>query len=356
MMQDEHVYAVVLAGGSGTRLWPASRRARPKQFCRIGGEKTLLEQTLLRLDGCVPAARRLVATRQEQYECTAQIVRVGEGSALAAEIVAEPVGRGTLAAVSLATLALAARDPHAVVISLHADAFIADVSALQHTLVAAVQAARHGYLVLLGAKPRYAAVCYDYIERGRQCAEQAGVYRARVHYRPAPSEAASYAQRDDYFWNSGIFVWRAGFFCQQLRVLQPRVAKSLAACVAARGSVVSSLLCKNYPLVAEMSIDAFLAQSRHCVMLPVDCGWLDIGSWDMFAQAFQTDRDGNLSFGAVLMRDCRGTTVKTDGIQVAALGLQDVVVVVTDDAVLVCAKERAQEVRTLVACLPDAVV
>ena len=356
MMQDKHVYVVVLAGGSGTRLWPASRRAQPKQFCRIGSDKTLLEQTLLRLDGFVPNTQRLVVTRQEQYECAAQVVQAGEAQALAAEIIIEPEARGTLAAVGLATLALAARDPQAVVISLHADAFIADVSALQRTLAAAVQAARRDYVVLLGAKPSYAATCYDYIERGVPCPNLAGVHRARFHYRPDPQQAATYVQRDDYFWNSGIFVWRAELFCQELQAQQPQLARVLAACVTARGDSERAALHKNYAQVAVLSIDEFLTQNRRCVMLPVDCGWLDIGSWDALAQAFAPDKDGNLAFGAVLMRDCRGTTIKTNGVQVAALGLQDVIVVVEGGAVLVCAKERAQEVRTLVECLPDSVV
>ena len=352
MRQDEHVYAVVLAGGSGTRLWPESRRAHPKQFCRLGSDKTMLEQTLLRLDGFVPAAQRLVVTQQAHYARTTQVVQGKD--ALAEEIIAEPSARGTLAAVSLATLALAARDPQAVIISLHADAFIRDVSAFQQALAAAVQAARHNYIALLGAQPHYAATCYDYIERSVPCEE--GVHRARFHYRPTAQEAAAYVQKGDYFWNSGIFVWQAELFLQELHAMQPQVAKLLTACVKARGDIDRTALSSNYPQVAELSVDGFMAQSSRCVMLPLDCGWLDIGSWDALSQVFATDKDGNLVHGKVLMRDCRGTTARTSGVQVMTLGLQDVIVVVTDDAVLVCAKERAQEVRELVASLPEDLV
>ena len=293
-MQDKHVYVVVLAGGSGTRLWPASRRAHPKQFCRIGSDKTLLEQTLLRLDGFVPDTQRLVVTQQEQYEHTAQIVQAGDAHKMVAEIIAEPEARGTLAAVGLATLALAARDPQAVVISLHADAFIADVPALQRTLAAAVQAARRDHIVLLGCQakllPRHATTTSS---EGAPCPDLAGVHRARFHYRPDPQQAAAYAQRDDYFWNSGIFVWRAELFCQELQAKQPQLAQTFGGLRYRAGAILSVPRCTKttdrWQCYLSMS---FLAQSKCCVMLPVDCGWLDIGSWDALAQAFAPDKDG----------------------------------------------------------------
>lgn len=355
MNQADNVYAVVLAGGRGTRLWPESRRGCPKQFCRIGSDKTLLELTLARLNGFVPAARRVVVTQQAHYERTVELVRLGEAQALAATIIAEPVPRGTLAAVSLATLQLLARDPQAIIISLHADAFIRDVSALQQALAAAVTAARRDYIVLLGTKPRYAATHYDYIARGALLRGLQNVYQARFHHHPTPREAAEFVRTDGYFWNSGIFVWRAAFFRQELQAVQPRVAALLSACLAATGEIDRAKLPKHYAQLEETSVDGtVVARSRRGAVLPLACGWLDIGSWDALVQAFDTDADGNLAFGKVLMRACRGTTVQTRGVQVVTLGLQDVVVVVTADAVLVCAQERAQEVRELVSCLPDA--
>ncbi len=357
MMQDENVYAVVLAGGSGTRLWPESRRACPKQFCRIGSDKTLLELTLARLDGFVPAERRVVVTQQAHYERMAKVVRVGETNTLAAEIVAEPAGRGTLAAVSLATLQLLVRDPKAVVISLHSDAFIRDVSALQCALAAAVVAARSDYLVLLGAKPHYAATNYDYIVRGAPIESLQNVYHARFLYHPTQREADEFVQTDGYFWNSGIFVWRAALFRRELQASRPQVERVLSACLSDAGGIDAVKLHKYYAQLEETSVDGgVVAPSSRCAMLPLDCGWLDIGSWDMLAQAFDVDKDGNLALGEVLMRACRGTTVKTSGLQVVTLGLKDVIVIATADAVLVCAKERAQEVRDLVARLPDGVV
>ena len=357
MMQDENVYAVVMAGGSGTRLWPESRRACPKQFCRIGSDKTLLELTLARLDGFVPAARRVVVTQQAYYERTAKVVRAGETNTLAAEIVTEPARRGTLAAVGLATLQLLVRDPKAVVISLHADAFIRDVSALQGALAAAVVVARRDYLVLLGAKPHCVVTHYDYIVRGAPIEGLPNVYRARFLYHPTQQEAAEFVQTDGYFWNSGIFVWRAALFRRELQAAQPQVERVLSACLSDAGGIDAVKLRQYYAQLEETSVDGgVIAPSSRCAMLPLDCGWLDIGSWDTLAQAFDVDKDGNLAFGEVVMRACRGTTVKASGVQVVMLGLQDVVVVATADAVLVCAKERAQEVRDLVARLPDRVI
>lgn len=356
-MMDEHVYALVLAGGRGTRLWPESRHMHPKQFCRLVGDKTLLEMTLARLEGFIPAARRLVVTPQEQYEKTAELLRWGSADVLANEIVVEPEARGTLAAVGLATLQLAARDPQAVVISLHVDAAIKDVAAWQSALVAAVAAARHDYLVLLGAKPYYAATNYDYIARGEAVAGQAELCRAQFHYRPSVAQAQKFLHAGSYFWNSGIFTWRAVFFRQELRAAQPQVEGLLAACVSASGKINRATLRQNYPQLPELSVDGgILPQCDSCVMLPLDCGWLDIGSWEALAKVFATDKDGNLAFGQVLLRDCRGTTVTTHGLQVAALGVKDIIIVATADAVLVCDKQRAQEVRELVACLPDDIV
>ena len=355
MSRDKNVYAVVLAGGRGTRLWPESRRACPKQFCRIGSDQTLLELTLARLNGLVPVARRVVVTQQAHYERTAQLVRLGEAQALAATIITEPAPRGTLAAVSLATLQLLARDPQAIIISLHADAFIRDVSALQQALAAAVTVAQRDYIVLLGVKPRTAATHYDYIARGAPLKDLQNVYQARFLHHPTPREAAEFVQADGYFWNSGIFVWRAALFRQELQAVQARVAALLSACLSATGKIDGAKLLRHYAQLEETSVDgAVVALSRRAAVLPLACGWLDIGSWEALAQAFDTDADGNLTFGKVLTRACRGTTVQTRGVQVVTLGLQDVVVVVTADAVLVCAQERAQEVRELVDCLPDA--
>ena len=354
MMQDEHVYAVVLAGGSGTRLWPESRRTNPKQFCCLGSDKTLLELTLARLDGLVPVAQRLVVTQQAHLARTEQVVQAGKADALAAAIIVEPAGRGTLAAIGLATLQLLARDPQAVVISLHADAFIKDVEALQQALAKAVAVARCGYLALLGAKPHYAATYYDYIARGESCDDGSGAYRARFLYRPTAQEAAQYVQRDDYFWNSGIFVWQAKLFQQELHASQPQTAQALSSCLSETGVIDQARLQKLYAQLKEISVDGGIAAaSSRCVMLPLACGWLDIGSWDALSQVFDTDKDGNLALGDVLMHACRGTTVKTNNVQVVTLGLQDVVVVATADVVLVCAKERTQEVRELVTRLPD---
>lgn len=348
MMTDENVYAVILAGGSGTRFWPKSRQTVPKQLCRVGSmDKTMLEMTLTRLDGFIPPARRVVVTHQTQATGTEKIA-----AGLADEIVVEPDGRGTLVALGLAAMQIAARDPQATLISFHSDAIISDVQELQSCLSKALRAAQKKFLVLLGVKADYAESGYDYIVRGDPIKDLTDTYRARFHYRPSLTTIEKFLQTGRHFWNSGIFVWQVEFFLQELVRLQPECHDLLAACLTA-GDIDRALLTKNYPLLPAISIDAgVLARSEHTAVIVGDFGWFDVGSWDALAKVFPPDKDGNLAFGDSLMLDCRDTTVETNGPLVATLGLRDMLVIVTADAVLVCPRDRAQEVRRIVKRLP----
>lgn len=308
----------------------------------------MLEMTLTRLDGFIPPARRIVVTRQTQVASIEKVV-----ADFAAEIVAEPDGRGTLAALGLAAMQLAVRKPQATIISFHADAIISNVQALQDCLSKALQAAPKNFLVTLGIKADYAEAGYDYIARGTLVAGFKDTYRAQLHCRPRLSTIQKFLRTGGYFWNSGIFVWRVESFLQELARLQPKCHALLTSCLTA-GDIDRDLLTKNYPLLPPTSIDAgILARSERTAVIVGDFGWLDIGSWDALAKVFPLDKDGNLAFGDSLMLDCRGTTVETSGPLVATLGLQNMVVIATADAVLVCPRDRAQEVRQIVERLPQ---
>lgn len=344
-MADQDVYAVVLAGGSGTRFWPKSRLKRPKQLCRIGsGEKTMLEITLDRLDGFVPPERRMIVTHTEQVGATEALV-----GRRCAHFVAEPEARNTANALALAALRVKAlhKGPGApVMISLHADHVIENVPAFLKALDDATKVARTGKLTLVGITPKYAETGYGYIERGPALpAPLTGAAVASFREKPDRTTAETFLKRGNFLWNAGMFVWRIDVFLEELTRTLPVAVETLAKVL--NGG--STSLAEAYKGLPKISIDnALLEVSRNVAVVEADIGWQDVGSWDALARCFNPDAQGNLGYGDVLMLDTRDTTVDTDGPFVAALGLSGMVVVVSDGAVLVCPRDKAQDVKNVV--------
>ncbi|MCX6110805.1 MAG: sugar phosphate nucleotidyltransferase [Proteobacteria bacterium] len=359
----DDVYAVILAGGSGTRFWPKSRHLRPKQLCAIGGQTdTMIEVTLHRMDGFIPPARRVIVTHADQMELTRQICgdRVGH-------YIAEPEAKNTANALALAALeieALAGSKGQPVMISLHADHMIRDEPAFRRALNAAVQVARGGSLTLLGVVPEYAETGFGYIERGAALSGVEHGFRvASFREKPDLETARGYLETKRFYWNAGLFVWRTQVLLDELtRTLAPSLTllrdaqKALGGRFAAASKTTESraLLAAAYKQLPKISIDhAVLETSTNVAVVGADIGWADIGSWDALARTFGPDAHGNLLFGDGCLIDSHGTTVDTDGPFVAALGLSDHVVVSSGGAVLVCPKERCQDVKKIVDWLAE---
>ncbi len=350
MALPQHIYAVILAGGSGTRFWPKSRQRFPKQLCQIGdSDCSMLAMTLKRLDGFIPPERRIVVTHVKQIEQT----RTDVGD-LCRTFLAEPIAQNTAPALAMAAIEISKMnkiDVEPVMISLHADAIISDTPAFLQSLSDAVRVAEAGYLTLLGIKPTYPETGYGYIEIGAKLSTP-GFRVVSFKEKPSLELAKKYFQDERLFWNSGIFVWKTSVLLNELAAHEPAIPDLLNGVVRQYRSfneVPESALSETYHQVPKIAIDnAILEVSSEVAMVATRFGWQDVGSWDALSQTFPTDKDGNLVYGDAIALETKNTTIDTDGPLVATLGLSDMVVVAAKGAVLVCPKSRSQEVKKIV--------
>lgn len=345
-----NVYAVILAGGSGTRFWPKSRQKWPKQLCALGGSKeTMLEITLSRLDGFVPPERRLIVTHKDQADATRKIV----GSRCPI-VVAEPEARNTANALALAAIEIEKMggSSDAIMLSLHADHVIEKVDLFKESLRSAVSVAATGDLCLIGIVPKYPETGYGYIERGEKRSE-GGAYRvASFREKPERKLAEEFVASGKFYWNAGLFVFPVSTLMSELESKLPSTVSSLrdlASGVSSLTKVDALKFASTYASLPKISIDhAVLEVSKRVSVVEADIGWQDVGSWDALSQCFKTDANGNFTEGDTLLIDSKGCTVDTDGPFTALIGLKDIVVVHAKGAILVCPKERAQDVKLIV--------
>ncbi|MDE3270394.1 MAG: sugar phosphate nucleotidyltransferase [Pseudomonadota bacterium] len=345
MEVNDTCYALVLAGGSGTRLWPRSRRATPKHLCKIVDEQcTMLELTLARLDGLVPAARRIVITKASQADTIHKAV-VDTG--LAGQVLVEPCGRGTLAPIALTALHLQRLQPQATMFCFHADAMIEHTEELHRSMKLALTVAKLGYLVLQGAKPTRPEVGFDYLAPQQKLAGYDSVWHVNFLSCTSIDEAKKYLAAG-YYWHTGIFTWQVSSFLQELQQHCPTIHRQLTSVALDSPSALASV----YEKLPNISVDAgLLRKSSRCVFLPCRYGWMDIGSWQALDVVRQPDQQGNRLRGEALLLDCQNTTVDAQDTYVVAVGVKDMVVVSAGDVVLVCPKDQSQRVREVVARL-----
>jgi mannose-1-phosphate guanylyltransferase len=346
------LFAIVLAGGSGTRFWPASRAARPKQFLPIGDSAPLIVQTFERLAGLVPAERVLVVTAREQ----AHLVREHLPQLPAANVLEEPCARNTAACVAWAALEVEKRHPGALQLVLPADHVIAPISRFADTVRAACEESRaNGGLLTFGIRPTFAATGYGYIETGPCIAARAGhaVHAvARFVEKPPRALAEEFLATGRFLWNAGIFLWSGPHVLAALRQHASDVLAPLEALVAGRARIDDV-----YPKLRSSPIDVALMEKAHGVKtVPIDYTWSDVGSWTALEDLHAPDADGNwlnLSGGARLVAvDAHANVVHAETDEVIALvGVDGLVVVRAGNATLVLPRERAQDVREIVARL-----
>lgn len=347
-------FVIILAGGSGTRLWPRSRKQMPKQLLDIVAKNTMLQETFLRLTPLVPAERIFIVTN----DTYAPIVREQLPQLPTGNIISEPWGHNTAPCIGLAACYLRHLDPEGIMISVHADHLIKDEEQYRRGLLAAVEAAEEGYLTTLGVQPTSPHPGLGYIRRGRLLKRAHGceIYEiAKFIEKPGERRAERFLATGEYYWNIGNFAWRLPVILGEFERLMPRLYKQLMAIDAAIGTPEErAVLERVWQEVADEAIDTgIMERAERVAVVPVDIGWSDIGSWATLADILPADSENNVVVGGEHIGvDTTGSLLYgTSHRLIATVGLRDMIIVDTDDVVLVCPKDRAQDVKDLVAKL-----
>jgi len=359
------IHPVIMCGGSGTRLWPVSRTVYPKQFMALGGGATLFQETVQRLPESAGYAAPVIICNDEHRFIVGEQLR-----AIAVEpaaILLEPVGRNTAAAAAVGALQLVKVDPDAIMLLASADHFMARPARLREAIGVAEPAARAGHFVTFGIEPSRPETAYGYIRIGEPMPSTPGVYEvARFVEKPDAGKAAEFVAAGGHLWNSGLFLMRAADYLSELEKLEPAIA---AGCRDAFKSSLSDLdfwrLAEPaFSAIPDKSIDyAVMERTTRAAVVPTpaDLGWSDVGSWASLWEVAPRDATGNVIEGDAIAIDVTGSYIRGDRRLIAALGVRDIVIVDTEDALLVMPRDRTQELRTIVAELqrrnrPEAVV
>ena len=351
---NDHLYPVIMAGGSGTRFWPLSRQLFPKQLLRIMGDETLIQQTMRRVICASAPDRVMISTNPAQAE-SIRVQLSDWKEALADNFVLEPEGRNTAPAIALVALELARRDPDAIMLVVPADHIVKGQRAFDSAVALAAMLAKEDYLVTFGIKPIRPETGYGYIRPNRKVTlKKQGALKghpvSRFVEKPNAAKAAQYLKAGDYYWNSGMFIWRAATILQEIRRHQPALFRGIEEIGRLmRAGASRQAIDDVYRRLPSVSIDTgVMERSKRAAIVPVSFQWFDVGSWGSLDEVTSKDKSGNVVVGRVVDVDSRRSIVYGDRRLVATIGLTDMVVVDTPDATLVCPKSRAQDVKQLV--------
>jgi mannose-1-phosphate guanylyltransferase/mannose-6-phosphate isomerase len=347
------IHPVILSGGSGTRLWPMSRTHYPKQFLPLAGDQSLLQQAALRVAG-VPgfAAPLVIANEEHRFLIAEQLREIG---VVPQALLLEPVGRNTAPAIAVAALRLIDADLASLMLVMPSDHTIDDPAAFRAAVERATVAARAGFLVTFGVTPERAETGYGYIERGKALPGSEGAFKvARFVEKPDAATAERYVASGEFFWNSGIFLFPAALYVSELEQLRPDMLESCRRALSG-ARCDDDFVRLDKAAFAECPADsvdyAVMERTARAAVVPVRMGWSDLGSWVALWDAADKDADGNALVGKVVAEDARNCYLRSEAGLVAALGVEDLVVVATADAVMLAPRGRAQDVRQLVARL-----
>jgi len=338
------IHPIILCGGSGTRLWPVSRKTKPKPFLPLLGDETLFEQTVRRVTEDGRFAPPLVVAGADHTAFIEERLNLAKG----ARLVIEPAAKNTAPAIALAATLL---PEDAIMLVCPSDHHIADTAAFHAAALAAADLAAEDYLVALGIEPTRPETGYGYLERGRPL--RGGFAIRRFEEKPDIDRAREYSASGEHSWNGGIFAFRAGQFLAELATHRPRMAEQVTMAVAGGREHCGRFhpAAEFFDGIAPESIDyAVMENTARAAMVPVSMGWSDIGNWAALADALEgaSDADGNVTrSGAVHFDDCRGVFAFSDGPRISVVGLEDVCIIVSGDDVLVTTREGAQRVGRL---------
>jgi mannose-1-phosphate guanylyltransferase len=353
LQENPNAYVCIMAGGSGERFWPMSRQRTPKHLLKLFSDRTLVEDTVRRLDGVVPRANVFVLTNAAQLDGTRAALA---GVIAEANIIAEPAKRDTAAAAALATGLVRARNPRGVLALLPADALIKNVAALAGQLAAALaRAATTDALLTFAIKPDHAATGFGYLEMGEPAG---GGFRQvkRFVEKPDAVTAARYVESGNYAWNAGMFFWSVAAFLAEAERHTPELAKFIREFPA--GDPAAYLAEKFPTLVPKVSVDyAIMEKAAAVETMLAEFDWDDVGLWTALPPHLAKDADGNATRGAVVsVGGAAGNIAVSNGRVIALVGVKDLVVVETADAVLVCHKDALPEIKKLMSVLPKEVL
>tara|TARA_B100000700_G_scaffold17503_2_gene17279 strand:+ start:5795 stop:7222 length:1428 start_codon:yes stop_codon:yes gene_type:complete len=350
-MRKKALLPVILAGGSGTRLWPASRQLHPKQFLPLLGEESLLQQTLRRLEGLDHDTPLVICNEEHRFLAAEQLRQCGLENA---PILLEPEGRNTAPAIALAALQATREGNDPLLLVLAADHAIANTTAFHAAVESAAVLAEEERLVTFGIVPTKPETGYGYIQQGEPLGSKGYAVRRFVE-KPDVATATSYLEQGDHLWNSGMFLVRASTFLRELEQYEPLVLQACREALPESGDGADAI----YPFIRlngeaftrspDISIDyAVMERTSKAAVVPMDAGWSDVGSWSALWEIGEQDTGGNVIRGDALVDDVQNSLIDTDRQLVTCIGVKDLIVVATPDAVLVASRHHVQEVRRLV--------
>lgn len=355
---SEHFYAVIMAGGGGTRLWPLSRKASPKQSLNLFSDRTMFQIAVDRLDGLFSPEQVFVVTVADQ----AEQLHLQSPQIPPSNFLIEPMPRGTASVVAMAAAALQKKDPEAVMAVLTADHYIENVDTFQTALCAAHEAAKQGSLITLGIPPLYPSTGYGYIESGKNIGtfNNLAVFTVEAFKeKPALETAEGFLTKGGYSWNSGMFIWRTEVILEKFQALMPDLFGKISSLQDEIGvDHLSAHFRAVWESIVPETIDyGIMEKSDGCAVIPVkDLGWNDVGSWDSLFDVIQPDANGNILIHAKhIGLDTKNSLICSTNPErlIVTLGMEDLILVDTGDAVLVCPRGQSQKVKELVNYLKD---
>lgn len=346
-----HLFSVIMAGGVGSRFWPRSRERSPKQLLELTGSGTMIQNTVARIQPLIPSVNTFVVTNALQHEeIVKQLPFVPKEN-----ILVEPVGRNTAPCVGLAATWISRVDPDGVMVVLPADHIILNVPEFLRVLEVAVTVATEtNGLVTIGINPSHPETGFGYIQFSD---EEGNPYRPRNVYpvktfaeKPNLETAERFLESGDFLWNSGMFVWKAGTILKEIETHLPELSEQLKALGSTMGTQeYGSALEQAYGLIRGISIDyGVMEKSTNVYVVKGDFGWSDVGSWDEAVRLAIPDGEGNVKKGTVVTRNAQNNFIDAGSKIVAAIGVDDLIIVSTDDAVLICRKGQSQDVKEIV--------
>jgi mannose-1-phosphate guanylyltransferase len=349
------MYVVIMAGGSGTRFWPLSRAKTPKQLMSVFGGQSMLQRTVERVLSLAPQ-RIMVITNALQAEETRR--QLAGYTAIPIDIIAEPIGRNTAPAIALAAAIIGHHDPESTMIVLPADHYIRNEVEFCRIVKASVEAAASGSLITLGIEPTRPETGYGYIEAGTAQGSSTVFPVRRFVEKPDAARALEFLEAGNFYWNSGMFIWKTVAIKAELAAQMPELSAAVEGmsfpAAAWELAPLQPQIDALYSSIKGESIDyGVMERAASVKVIPASFGWSDVGSWSALPEVIDPDKDGNIAIATkgLISIESRGSLVYADGKIVALVGVDNLIVVATDDALLVCAQERAQDVKKIVETL-----